>query len=92
MFENGDYGFYNDDLQEAYLHMAQYYAKHGDSNKALTNLDLAADCAIAFIEFAKCGNYEHTAIAVSYTHLYWVLPSKIQCRSKPLISSPISTL
>lgn len=62
MFENGDYGFYNDDLQEAYLHMAQYYAKHGDSNKALTNLDLAADCAIAFIEFAKCGNYEHTAI------------------------------
>lgn len=62
MFEDGDFGFYHDDLQTAYTQIAKYYAKCGNYEKALTNLQFAADSAVAFLDYSKCDSYLYTSI------------------------------
>ncbi len=48
-FENGDFGFYHTHLCDTHQEQAFYYAEKGDADKALENLDLAAEHAIKFI-------------------------------------------
>lgn len=49
LFENGDFGFYHTHLHEAHRDQAFYYAKKGESDKALEHLTLAAEHSIKFI-------------------------------------------
>lgn len=48
-FENGDFGFYHCHLCETHTAQAVYYAKIGDSEKAISNLQAAAEHAIGFV-------------------------------------------
>lgn len=62
LFENGDYGFYNDDMQMSFYESAKFYAVRGENEKALDCIERAADCAIEFINFANEPRYAHTSL------------------------------
>lgn len=48
-FENGDFGFYHCHLCDTHTEQAKYYIKKGDSEKALSHLQSAAEHAIGFV-------------------------------------------
>ena len=60
IFENGDYGFYNDRMKDLYLSTAQNYILINDLDNALDDLEKAADFAIAFDTMPEV--FTHTSI------------------------------
>jgi len=60
IFEDGDYGFYNDRMKDLYLSTAQNYILIGDFDNALDDLEKAADFAIAFDTMPEV--FIHTSI------------------------------
>ena len=61
-FDDGDYGSFWDDYREAHRYVAEYYAKQGDGEKALTYLSGAADTAAAYMRDYYQKNYTHTSL------------------------------
>lgn len=61
LFENGDYGFYNDLLLEIHSYLARHYLG-SDSQKALYHIGKAAECAVAFIEYISNPNFKYTSL------------------------------
>ncbi len=62
LYEKGDYGFYNDALQDSYLTVARYAAKNGDDAKAIDCLTYASEAAIAFVAYLRDDGITHTSI------------------------------
>ena len=60
MFENGDYGFFNTQLQGCSVFEARIYAKHGDADKTLEKLTKAAEYAEATLGMEK--TMKHTSL------------------------------
>lgn len=61
IFENGDFGFFHSSLSYTHTLLAKYYAGIGNSEKALDNLQEAAQHAIRFLE--QCESKEkHTSL------------------------------
>ncbi len=50
MFEEGDYGFFYDQMTRSYMYQAWHYAWKKEEEKTLQNLSLARDCALAFMK------------------------------------------
>lgn len=61
-FENGDYGFFNDPLQDAHIAQARAFAKKSNREMTLYHLTAAAECAVAFIAFANTPDFVHTSL------------------------------
>lgn len=55
IFPDGDFGFYHTRLQRAEDMLADYYADRGDADNALAHLRRAAEHALGFMDFARCG-------------------------------------
>lgn len=60
LFENGDYGFFNTQLQGCSVFAARIYAKHGDADKALEKLTKATEYAEATLGMEK--TMKHTSL------------------------------
>lgn len=61
-YEDGDIGFFNNDVQDAHLHLAVYEAKNGNTDEALDHLCSAADSALAFADYCLGEPYIHTSL------------------------------
>lgn len=60
LFENGDYGFFNTQLQGCSVFAARIYAKQGDADKTLERLTKAAEYAEATLGMEK--TKKHTSL------------------------------
>ncbi len=61
-YENGDIGFFHNDVQDAHLHLAVYEAENGEGEAALAHLCAAADSALAFADYCLGELYVHTSL------------------------------
>ena len=61
-YEDGDIGFFHNDVQDAHLHLAAYAAEHGHPDAALRHLSSAADAAAAFLDYCRGETYVHTSL------------------------------
>jgi hypothetical protein len=61
-YEDGDIGFYHNDVQDAHLHLAVYEAENGNKVEALEHLRLAAESAFAFTDYCLGEPYVHTSL------------------------------
>ncbi|MBE6658977.1 MAG: helix-turn-helix transcriptional regulator [Ruminococcaceae bacterium] len=61
-YEDGDIGFFHNDVQDAHLHLAVYEAENGNMDKALDHLRLAAESALAFTDYCRGEPYVHTSL------------------------------
>ena len=61
-YEDGDIGFYHNDVQDAHLHLAVYEAENGNRDGALDHLRLAAESALAFTDYCLGEPYVHTSL------------------------------
>lgn len=61
-YEDGDIGFFHNDVQDAHLHLAVYEAENGNTDEALDHLRLAAESALAFTDYCQGGPYVHTSL------------------------------
>ena len=62
IFENEDYGFYNDKLLDSYKMLGSMLAKEKDEKQALFYIDIAKKHAIKFIEFVTCKEFKYSSI------------------------------
>ena len=61
-YEDGDVGFFNNDIQDAHLYLAVYEAENGAWGAALEHLCHAAEAAIAFTDYCLGEPYVHTSL------------------------------
>ncbi|MBQ7298905.1 MAG: helix-turn-helix transcriptional regulator [Clostridia bacterium] len=61
-YEDGDIGFFHNDVQDAHLHLAVYEAENGNTDAALADLRLAAESALAFTDYCLGEPYVHTSL------------------------------
>ena len=61
-YEDGDIGFFHNDVQDAHLHLAVYEAENGNVGEALGHLLFAADSALAFADYCQGEAYVHTSL------------------------------
>ena len=62
IFENEDYGFYNDKLFESYRMLSTMAAKEKDKNQTLLYVEMAKKHAIKFLEFVTCKEFKFSSI------------------------------
>ena len=61
-YEDGDYGFFHNDVQDAHLCLARWEAEKGHFSVALSHLRRAADSALAFLDYCTGGDVLHTSL------------------------------
>lgn len=61
-YEDGDIGFFHNDVQDAHLRLAVYEAENGNTDEALDHLRLAAESALAFTDYCRGEPYVHTSL------------------------------
>ena len=61
-YEDGDIGFFHNDVQDAHLHLAVFEAENGNGKAALDHLRTAADSALAFADYCLGEPYVHTSL------------------------------
>ena len=61
-YEDGDIGFFHNDVQDAHLHLAVFEAENGNGKAALDHLRAAADSALAFADYCLGEPYVHTSL------------------------------
>ena len=62
LFEDGNYGFYHNRLDNIHRGQATYYAEIGDAERALRHLSAAADHAITFVVTDGAGEGTYTCL------------------------------
>lgn len=62
IFEDGDFGEYFEDISEANIDIANFYAESGDAEQTLEHLDRAADATISFLRDYYQKEYKHTSL------------------------------
>jgi len=62
LFEQGDYGSFEDELAESHEMQAREYAKRKNREKCLYHLEQAVERAIRFIEYMKSESFVHTSL------------------------------
>ena len=61
-YEDGDIGFFHNDVQDAHLHLAVYEAENGNDGEAISHLCAAAESAVAFADYCRGEAYVHTSL------------------------------
>lgn len=61
-YEDGDIGFFHNDVQDAHLHLAVYEAENGCDGAALDHLRAASSSALAFTDYCRGEAYVHTSL------------------------------
>lgn len=62
MFEQGDYGFFNEQLAESHEMQAREYAKRQNKEKCLYHLEQAVERVIGFIGYMNSESFVHTSL------------------------------
>ena len=62
LFEQGDYGSFEDELAESHEMQAREYAKRQNKEKCLYHLEQAVESAIRFIEYMRSESFVHTSL------------------------------
>ncbi len=62
LFEQGDYGSFEDELAESHEMQAREYAKRQNKEKCLYHLEQAVESAIRFIKYMKSKSFVHTSL------------------------------
>ncbi len=62
IFENGDFGEFNEDLRSAHLDAASYYAESEEAERTLDHLEHAADATVSFMREYYQKKYKHTSL------------------------------
>lgn len=62
LFEQGDYGFFNEHLAESHEMQAREYAKRQNKEKCLYHLEQAVERAIVFIGYMNSESFVHTSL------------------------------
>ncbi|MDD6037159.1 MAG: helix-turn-helix transcriptional regulator [Lachnospiraceae bacterium] len=62
LFEQGDYGFFNEHLAESHEMQAREYAKRQNKEKCLCHLEQAVESVIGFIGYMNSESFVHTSL------------------------------
>ncbi|MBP3918494.1 MAG: helix-turn-helix transcriptional regulator [Clostridia bacterium] len=61
-YEDGDYGFFHNDIGDAHTALAIYEAENGNASAALDHLQKAASSALAFLDYCTGQDVLHTSL------------------------------